>query len=452
MNRNLSGFASGSRFATGILALVFLTAALSAQRVSSRTASGIPARPWPPPNVLVILADDIGWRDIDPSIPTPNIDSLARDGVSFRRAYSMPYCSPTRFSLLFGLQGFREQLGFFIDPNLPGEVTVGEDRLALPQALKAMGYRTLCAGKWHLSTFAIGSPAAFDWPRRFGFDAFRAGRIGNIGGGITYSSWPRIDDGVQAVSTEYNTTAIRRATSEWWAETTKPKFAYVAFHAAHAPFHVPPAELLPPGYVVGTSNRSRFEAMIVAMDTEIGRLLEGVDRERTFVFFIGDNGTPSDAAAPGQDPSRLKGSVYEGGINVPLIVSGPGVARGQTSGSLISVTDLFATVLDLVTFPVPAAVTRDSVSFAQLLAEPERSSRNWVYSQFFTPNGPGPKTRNQRAVITRDHKLITDDSREFLFNLVQDPEELRPIAPAAHPALYRSLRTMMDSMVAQGAP
>lgn len=438
------------------LLVLFLASILTAAvRSAQEPDLGAPATPhvaWATPNVLVILADDIGWRDIDPSIPTPNIDALVRDGVTFRRAYSMPYCSPSRFALLFGMQPFREQLGTYIDPNLPGEVTVSTQRLSLPGLLKGYGYDTLAAGKWHLSTFAIGAQAALEWPRRFGFQAFRAGRIGNIGGTVTYIGWPRIDDGVQTYSTEYNTNAIRASASDWWNRQQGPRFAYVAFHAAHAPFHVPPARLLPPGYVVGTSNRSRYEAMIVAMDTEIGKLLDTIDRDNTFVFFLSDNGTPPDATAPGQDPARVKGSVYEGGINVPLIVTGPGITPGTESQALVSLTDLFATVLELAHLPVPAGHAIDSVSFAQQLFDPTLPARQWVYSQEFMPNGNGAKTSNQRAIITDRLKWIQDGNQEFLYNLANDPGERAPLAPGRRQHMVTLFRQGIAQMRAEGAP
>jgi arylsulfatase A-like enzyme len=330
---------------------------------------------------------------------------------------------------------------------------VSRSELALPRVLRDNGYATLAAGKWHLSTFAIGVPDAYEWPRQFGFQHFLAGRIGNLGQTVTYTNWPRIDDGVRTDTTEYNTTAVRRAASQWWEQTTGPKFAYVAFHAPHAPFHVPPSTLLPPGQAVGSDDRSKYEAMVMALDAEVGKLLAKVDLENTLVIFVSDNGTPTNACARGQDTGKAKGSVFEGGIHVPLIVAGWGAARGRTTEALVSVTDLFATILELTQIPRPVGHAIDSVSFARQLYVPELRGRDWVYSQTFAPNGFGPKDHNARAVVTKRYKLMADERGERLFDLEHDPDETHPLPLRGGNAWIRDrLRGFMSSMASQGAP
>jgi len=442
---------STARLLTSLGLLLFLAAAVSAQRARTASTGSTELRHAPRPNLLVIVGDDIGWRDIDASIPTPSLDRLADEGVTYRRAYSTPLCSPTRLALLFGLHGFREELGQFINTCDPGDVSVPLARMALPQVLRKLGYRTFAAGKWHLNTVALGP--LNQAPQLFGFDTYRAGWVDNLGKVGTYFDWPRIDDGVVTSTTEYNTTAIRRATTEWWAATDGPKFAYVAFHAPHGPFHAAPASLLPPGYVVGPTTRDRFESMIVALDTELGHLLAEIDLRDTLVLFISDNGTPEAAVAPDQDAARVKSSVYEGGIHVPVFAAGWGVARGQESQALIGTTDLFATVLDVLGVSVPAGAAQDSVSFAPTLTQPASAgNRTWVYSQAFAPNGSGPYGFNTKAIVTATHKLWYRNGQEVLYDLVNDPTEASPIAPASMPGLYSTLRAPMTAYEAAGAP
>jgi len=438
------------------LVLGWLTLTPGAQRSQASSFGGREElRHEPRPNVLVIMVDDLGWRDVDATIPTPSIDSLVAQGTTFSRVYSSPICSASRYAFLFGTHPFREQLGFWINAFAAGEVSIPLSRVAFPQVISAQGYRTLMTGKWHMNTVehlnSLGLNP-YDAPRYFGFETFRAGRIGNLSGMNTYTSWVRSDDGVTSNSTEYNTSAIRRATADWWQATPGPKFAYAAFQAAHEPYHVPPVELLPPGYALGGGNRGLFEAAIVALDTEIGNLLSVVDMRDTMVIFLSDNGTPPDAIAPDQEWFKVKASAYEGGINVPAIVSGWGVRHGAQSDALISMTDFYATLLDVLDVPVPAGVAQDSVSFEPLLRDPRLPARDWVYAQIFTPNGPGPHDFNAKAVVTATRKLWYTDGAEAFFDLASDPTESSPLSVFSDPALYGELRGYMNALEAQGAP
>lgn len=444
-------------FRTALTCFVLGWLALSsgAQRSQASSFGGREElRHQPRPNILVIMVDDLGWRDVDATIPTPSIDSLAERGVSFPRVYTAPICSASRYAFLFGAHPFREQLGFWINA-FASDVSIPLSRVAFPEVISKLGYRTLMTGKWHMSTVqhlnSLGLNP-YDAPRYFGFDTFRAGRIGNLSGMNTYDNWVRSDDGVTSNSTEYNTTAIRRATAEWWQATPGPKFAYAAFQAAHEPFHVPPAALLPPGYVLGSGNRGLFEAAIVALDTEIGNLLSVVDLRDTMVIFLSDNGTPPDAIAPDQEWFKVKASAYEGGINVPAMISGWGVRHGMQSDALISMTDFYATILDILDVAVPAGHAQDSVSFEPLLRDPKQAGRDWVYAQIFTPNGPDPKNFNAKAVVTPTRKLWFTDGAEAFFDLVSDPTESSPLSIFSDPTLYGELRGYMNDFEAQGAP
>jgi arylsulfatase A-like enzyme len=191
----------------GIVFLLALVAAAQQSRSVSFGASELRRKPGP--NILVIVVDDVGWRDIDASVSTPKLDRLADEGVTYRRASSTPLCSPTRLALLFGLHGFREDLGQFISACDPDDVSIPLSRTALPRVLRKLGYRTMAAGKWHLNSPALGP--LFEAPRLFGFETWRAGSAGNLVKVGDYFDWVRIDDGILSSTTEYNTTAVRRA-------------------------------------------------------------------------------------------------------------------------------------------------------------------------------------------------------------------------------------------------
>ncbi len=416
-----------------------------------------------PPDVLVIVADDLGWYDLE-NIPTPNLDYLASRGVAFTRAWGTPFCSPTRHTIQFGRHPGRDGMGGVVfqqgqfgkpDVNNPGSPF---ENLSLAELTKAVGYSTGHFGKWHLSNAVAG--VENEAPRVHGYDTARAVSIHNLqtaSGISSYYDWLRVDDGVEKSEPEYATRAQADALIQWWlGETGSPRFASLAFNAPHSPFGPPPADLLPGTYTVGPTKRHQFEAMVVAMDTKIGDVLAAIDLDRTTVFFVTDNGTP--VAAPQQDPSKLKGTLFEGGINVPLIVSGWGIENpGRESSALISTVDLFATIADLTGARIPATSTLDSVSFFPCLRRPKvKGTRRFLFSENFAPSGPGPKGVSRSAARNGRFKLMLFDAdgdgpvpnRETMYDLRNDPTEsaplgfLTPSQKAVHADLLEHLRSM----------
>jgi arylsulfatase A-like enzyme len=284
-----------------------------------------PAARATPPNVLVLLADDLGvdkLRRYDPpgkQIPrTPHLDALADEGVTFDRAYSNPVCSPTRAAILTGRHARRTGVGTGVsiakdDPSLP------LDEVLLPEVLSQAPtpYRSAAVGKWHL---ASTETRIRTHPIRQGFTAF-AGSASNLYEALTpggeaedYSNWTRLTPDSMARTRTYATTVSVDDALAFAERLPEPWLMYVAFHAPHAPFHSPPADLVggrptPPG------DAGKYDRMVEALDHEIGRLLAGLgdQRSRTDVFFLGDNGTPSRATRPPFPSDRAKGTLFEGG-------------------------------------------------------------------------------------------------------------------------------------------
>jgi arylsulfatase A-like enzyme len=225
-----------------------------------------------------------------------------------------------------------------------------------------------------------------------------------------------------------------------------PWFCYLAFHAPHAPLHEPPAELhhvvvdAAPKDRIGNAGRDRqlFRAMVEALDTEIGRVLDGLGDalDSTTVIVIGDNGTKASVASAPFDAQHAKGSVYEGGVLVPLIVAGPSVSRrGSVSDALVHAVDVFATVAELAGVALEAAlpgVELDSQSLVPYLQDPARASRRDVlYTELFEPNGFGPRTSFARAIRDDRYKLIASSDGDELYDLSVDPyEQTDLLAPA----------------------
>jgi arylsulfatase A-like enzyme len=410
--------------------LTLLLALLWASPLAARQATAEPAL-----DVLVIVADDLGWSDVFPHVATPNLESLARSGVTFRRAYSMPICTPSRHAMMFGRYGRRDGVLGGARHIRAAEAPLAPGPLALAELLRTRGWATAAFGKWHLD--APTHPLE-DLTRPEGFETFRAGTRGNLGKDPRgYERWLRIDDGRETASSTYATLAVRDAFLAWWRGQEGPRFAWLAFHAPHQPFHEPPAELLPAEGARAhptntTERRTRYEAAVRALDRVLGDVLAELDLARTLVVFVADNGTPPRANSAAQDPLRMKGSVFETGVHVPLIVAGPGVRAGAESGALVHVVDLMASVAEVLRVPLPEGVAVDSRSFAPLLAEPSGpGARRTVFFEIRNAEDPEDGTSDEEGVRSATHKLRVvhgpEGAREELYDLRRDPGERRPL-------------------------
>ena len=381
-----------------------------------------------PKNILLIIADDYG---VDSSAlysstangatlpPTPNIQSLVANGVVFRNAYANPVCSPTRACILTGQHGFRTGIGDIVDNG----ISLTTAAFTLPEALTAAatGHAMAQFGKWHLAS-GPNSPRIIG-----GWTNFAGNLVGAIG---NYTNWNKTVNGISnAGNTNYATTDLVNDAVSWInARGTNSWFVWAAFNTPHAPYHSPPPALCPsyPSNTL-TNNRRRFEAMTEAMDTEIGRLLASVDRTNTHIIFIGDNGTPGSIIAPPYSMSRGKDTLYEGGIHVPLIISGPHVVSpNRPNDTPVNAVDLFATILELAgtstTAAVPSNVRIDSQSLAPLLTGTNTILRR-AYSEVFgasvAANVGGRTLRDSR------YKLIRfNNGMDEFYDLQTDPYEV----------------------------
>jgi len=351
-----------------------------------------------PPNVLVLVADDLGVDALSAygegtSLPsTPNIDALAQGGLLFRNAWSNPVCSSTRAGLLTGRYSFRQGIGWLVYEAAPGP-PLPLSELTLPEALDLTTggqYAHAAFGKWHLGDSTVGGDLA---PNLAGFSHF-AGTLANLFAPEDYFNFTKITDGVSTAVTSYATSETVDDVLAWVGQTPDPWFAYVGFHAPHTPYHSPPASLHSVDLTQPTK-RKQFEAMVEALDTEIGRLLNGLApavRANTTVIFVGDNGSHGQITLPPFDPKHAKGTLYEGGVNVPLIVQGQLVTElGQEVTGLVSTTDLFATVLQIAGggTPLPKGAGRDSIGLRPYFTNAQLPPlRNYAYAEAFLPNGP----------------------------------------------------------------
>lgn len=419
----------------------------------------------PAPNVLLIVADDVGRDWIGaygegPAAPcTPNIDSIAANGVLFRRYYTAPSCSPSRGMLQTGNYPFRSRLGSNIGEasqvgGLPVTSTTIAD--AVPGS-----YARAMFGKWHLSSSNQGNthPNDVGWPHFVG-TRHNIGSAPLVGPACateeTYAIHHEVEDGVEFCVSEYATTHTTDRAIDFIAGAESPWLVVVSYNASHNPLHEPPG-LCPPGCPcpAPSTDAEMFARMTQAMDLEVGRLLSCVRSSDTYVIFASDNGT-SKLASLADDgecfsPTTSKGSYYEGGIRVPLLISGPRVPQGVETSILVEVTDLFATVAGLTGGSAASAV--DSLSLAPLILNRARSApRETVYIERYGPNGPvaGALWRDQVAVDS-EWKLIRRTAGssvvEELYDLVADPcEEVDLISLAPGISAYAELSDFIDNV------
>ena len=402
-------------------------------------------------NVLLIVADDYGVDSLslyntNPAAslpPTPNINALAQRGVLFRHAYGQPVCSPSRCAMLTGRYAFRTGVMQVVEgPTDPGVQT---NEFALPEVIGLnlqLGYACASIGKWHLGGAATGPNIAGGWPHF----------SGALGGALqSYTSWTKTVDGRSTANySVYATTDNVNDALSWIQQRgTNRWFLWLAFNAGHTPYHKPPNNLHSYDSLSGTqaditaNPRPYYEAMIEAMDTEIGRLLSQIDTNQTAVLFLGDNGTPGRVIQPPFSSARGKDTLYEGGVNVPLIVAGPDIANpGRSGDAVVHCVDLYATILELIGAPLPRVLPTDSRSLVPiLLNQPFAPTEQAVLMENETS---GPVGQSGRAVRYGDFKLIqpTGAAEEF-YDLASDPLEATNLLNGALTAEQQSMLDLL---------
>lgn len=430
--------------------------------------SSAPA-PTPPSNVLVVVLDDWGAdmfarSGVHPDAPpTPTLDALADAGVYFTRFYAAPTCSPTRSQILTGRHNFRTQLGEPIN-HWQNEAALALDEVTIAEVLDNAAPTPVASaaiGKWHLGSLSVGD---LDHATLQGFDWF-AGTLGNLVFGDTFAQYTKTVNGaVQASSTYVTTDQVDDALARITA-SPEPWCVYLGFNAPHQPFHAPPSALHTQA-LAGNPNltpNAHYKAALEAVDTELGRLLAALPpdvRARTTVIVLGDNGTPNEAITAPSVNNQNKGTLFEGGVNVPLIIAGPTVVQpGRTSDALVHAVDVFPTVADLLRTDVRAGVGDnrpiDGRSLAALLASPSAPPvRTTIFHQRFAPNGPPPYASEAWMVRDARWKLIRRvgqaDQLYDLQGVVRegaslDVGALTPEQQAAYDALVLELAAVLGS-------
>lgn len=388
-------------------------------------------------NILLLIVDDWGIDSspFDNTLPSanlaslPNMQKLADRGIHFSNAYAQPLCSPTRASILTGRHPFRNGVG-----NPGDNSTLASEETALPELLASQGapHGLASFGKWHLGGGRSGPADRGGWQKFAGI----------LQGGVSeYDDWTKVEDGVRTDNfTTYSTTdQVNEAVEYIEDREDDPWLVWMAFNAPHTPFHDPAPYVTPEGgySTDGTSNAALYIKALEALDTEIGRLLESVDLEKTNIILIGDNGTPNQVAQAPFGNSHAKGDLYEGGIHVPMLAAGPDITAtaGSTEDTFVHCIDLFATILDLADIDVSTAtsgLTIDSQSLTPLFRGEDMTQRHVVSEIFGQDNDNGRAIRSEaypdyKLIIFGDKDSTTDTPIFELYNIASDENEQTPI-------------------------
>jgi arylsulfatase A len=433
-----------------------------------------------PPNIVLILTDDLGWSDLTCQggdlVETPNIDRLAREGVRFSQAYAMSVCSPSRAMLLTGRHAVRTGITVWIEKALnrpanarpleaPSRHDLDLSEVTIAERLHTAGYLTALIGKWHLGDGAHapetqgfdiniggthwGAPPTYWWPYR-GMMESRS-----PAGELRKTEFRYVPDLQFGRPGEYLTDRLTdEALNVIDRARGQPFFVYLAHYGVHIPLEAKTGDIdhfaaaLRPGM---HHQNVTYAAMIKNLDDNVGRMLthlkaRGLD-QNTVVIFTSDNGgyigKPRGQQAPVTSNAPLrsgKGSLYEGGIRVPLIMRWPGVtAVGKVCEEPVWLADLFPTLAG----KDASATAVDGVDLRPLLEKPSghlsRRDLFFHYPHYYQTTDP------VSAIRSGDWKMLEylEDSRVELFNLADDPSEQVDLA-AREPARVAELRSRLD--------
>lgn len=424
------------------------------------------------PNVLFILVDDLGWKDLgsygSEFYDTPNLDSLAARGIRFTNAYSAsPVCSPTRAAIMTGKHPVRVGITDWI-PGMPikkaksPELIPPEDIHNLPleeftlaEAFREWDYKTFFAGKWHLSEDSTY------WPEHQGFDINRGGHDKGSPPGGYYSPYenPRLEDGPEGEYLTDRLTAESIRFLEQAARQQDPFFLYLAFYTVHTPIegckrydeHYKNKKLELPdqgkpqigqehhGQTRLNQSNYKYAAMVRCMDENVGRLLNALKEhklyEDTIIVLTSDNGGLTTLPAErGIAPTSVyplwagKGWLYEGGIRIPLIVKAPGKSEGEVSRQPVTSMDLYPTLLKLAGLPMKDQQHLDGKSIVPYLEDPQRVDARTLVWHY--PHYHGSAWRPGSAIRVNNWKLIEfhEEDKVELYDLNKDIREQNDLA------------------------
>jgi arylsulfatase A-like enzyme len=398
-----------------------------------------------PPNIVLIVADDLGYADVlfNPQHPkevtTPNLDQLARESVICRQGYvTCHVCSPTRTGLMTGR--YQQRLGLYTAGEAGSGVPMKEQ--IFPQFLKPAGYTSIQIGKWHLGPTPEWSPALRGFDEVFGF----LGR-----GAHDYYKLNDPDDPIYRGTTPVK---LDGYLTDFWGEEAvafigrqkaNPFFLYLAFNAVHAPLQAPEDEIAK--FNTGNKDRNTLLAMGKRMDDAIGNVVARLKREgiweNTLLFFISDNGGPLAQSANNAPLRAGKHTDYEGGIRVPFLVCWPGQLKPGENQAVVSSLDILPTALAAAGLSGPTEKALDGKNILPLLRHETAPTPRTLFWSSGSEEG-------WWAVRSSDWKLVGEKGKIGLFDLSKDISEKDDLAKTM-PEKVAELTKLHDAWLAETA-
>lgn len=400
------------------------------------------------PNIIFILADDLGYGDLGcygaPDIKTPNLDKFAMNGMRFTDFYANgPLCTPTRCALMTGR--YPQCIGAGLETTIPaGDKTAGlpPEEKTIANVLREAGYATAMAGVWHL-----GYGEAFG-PNVHGFDSFFGLRSGNHDKFTHRENNGSKDfwENTQPVVVEgYSPALLARRAVEFLSQTNdQPFFLYVAFNLPHFPFQAPDdagRQITLRDWAQGS--RATYIKMVEALDGYVGQILGALYRRRistnTLVVFTGDNG--GDRYSRNTPLAKGKGTLNEGGIRVPCIARWTGKVPANKVTSQVAITmDWAATIVKLAEAQPPKLRPFDGMDLMPVLTGKLKAQKRTLYWRRVTPNF----RTTHRAVRDGDWKFMDEpNGRQWLFNLAKDIGEATNLVEQ-EPEQVARLKKLLD--------
>jgi len=429
-----------------LIAILTIGGLAAVSAASMRTQAPAVARP----NVVLVITDDMGYGDLGSyggtDIKTPNIDTLARDGIKLTDFYANGVlCSPTRAGLING----RYQQRYLID-NVIGGATppLKITGTSLPQLLKDNGYATGLVGKWHLGSTVQTGPRAHGFEYFFGFLGSHIDFYHHNRGPAAPDLWENDTSIYPQLDGEYMTDLITDRSIQFIersAAAGRPFFVDVAYNAPHWPYQPPGKPSPAPGTGAqqlpqqeNTATRADYGAMVESVDQGVGKIMQALERlgltSNTIVIFTNDNGGEW-VSNPGPLFNR-KWTVWEGGIRVPALVKWPGhIQPGRVSDQVGITMDLSASILAVAGAAVPS--NYDGINLFPILEGRAPEVERTLYWRTDVGN------RSMRAIRNGDWKLVVDGNHLFVFNLRQDVGERKDLT-YQRTDIARLLRPMLS--------
>jgi arylsulfatase A-like enzyme len=396
------------------------------------------------PNIVFILADDLGYADVAcygrPDLQTPNVDRLAATGVRFLQAYAnSAVCTATRVALITGRYQYRLPIGLEEPLATVGTVGLPPEEPTLASLLRKAGYATTLVGKWHLGRLPKFGPLLSGYDHFYGFRGGAVDYYSHAGTDQKADLW---DDDVPVEQAGYLTDLLGARAEDVirrYTQTRQPFFLSLHFNAPHWPWEAPGDET-ESTRIRGTNlfhfdggTQKTYQRMIEQMDLQIGRVLASLERagvlDHTIVIFTSDNG--GERFADTWPFTGRKTELLEGGLRIPSIVSWPArLPKGQTSNQVAISMDWVPTLLAAAGASPDPAHPMDGIDLLPMLTGAAPAVPRKLFWRF--------KGNAQRAVRDGDYKFLKILDNTFLFNVVEDPME-RANLKLRLPAVYQRL-------------